>query len=291
VRNPDFYGGEPIWNTAERQGVRAATFFWVGSEAPIQGRQPSIWKAYDKSIPFLARADSVLAWLSLPNSVRPHLILWYMEEPDAIGHAASPDSPDLFAKVEQLDSVLRYFFDNARKLKHVSRINFIILSDHGMAPTDPNKCINLNDYLPRDSFLYIFDGIPTLLYPKPSYADTAYRILQTIPHIRAYRKSNIPQQFHYGAHPRISELVVAPEIGAYVRFSPRHAPPPKGAHGYDNFEPQMQAGFYATGPAFRSNLSLPPFDNVNIYLLIAQLLHLQPAPNDANPATLAPFLN
>src|SRR5512133_272208 len=31
VENPAFYGGEPIWVTAEKQGVRSASFFWVGA--------------------------------------------------------------------------------------------------------------------------------------------------------------------------------------------------------------------------------------------------------------------
>lgn len=80
--NPAFFGGEPIWNTAEKQGVRTASFYWVGSEYPIQGCRPSIWKPFDKNVPFSDRADSVIAWLQLPEEVRPHLIMWYMEEPD-----------------------------------------------------------------------------------------------------------------------------------------------------------------------------------------------------------------
>jgi len=36
VMNPDFYQGEPIWNTAEKQGIRAGCYFWVGSEADVQ---------------------------------------------------------------------------------------------------------------------------------------------------------------------------------------------------------------------------------------------------------------
>ena len=47
-----WYGAEPIWVTAERQGVKSATFFWVGSEAEINGYRPSIYEGYDGSIPF-----------------------------------------------------------------------------------------------------------------------------------------------------------------------------------------------------------------------------------------------
>jgi predicted AlkP superfamily pyrophosphatase or phosphodiesterase len=282
VTNPDFYGGEPIWNTAEKQGVRAASFFWVGSEAPIQGMQPSINKAYDKSVPFKSRADSVIAWLQLPEDVRPRLIMWYMEEPDGIGHSATPDSATTLAKVEELDEILAYFFDQARKLKHFDKIDFIVLSDHGMATYTPDKYVNLNDYLPRDSFDYIFDGVPTLLYPKKTYTDSAYAILQRVPHVKAYRKGETPEQFVYGTNPRIGDLVVVPDIGTYVQFRSESTPRLGGAHGYDNFAPEMEAIFYAAGPSFKKNVELPTMANVNLYLIIARLLNLQPAPNDGD---------
>ena len=37
VRDPMWWGGEPIWVTAQRQGQSAAAMFWPGSEAPIGG--------------------------------------------------------------------------------------------------------------------------------------------------------------------------------------------------------------------------------------------------------------
>ncbi|MDR1937900.1 MAG: ectonucleotide pyrophosphatase/phosphodiesterase [Tannerellaceae bacterium] len=286
VTNPDFYGGEPVWNTAEKQGVRAASFFWVGSEAAIQGMQPSICKVYDKSVPFKNRADSVISWLQLPEDIRPHLIMWYMEEPDAIGHSDTPDSTTTLAKVEELDGVLNYFFTQARRLKHFGEIDFIILSDHGMATYTPDKYVNLNDYLPRDSFDYVFDGVPTLLYPKKTYVDSAYVILQHVPHVKAYKKGEMPEQFVYGKNPRIGDLVVVPDIGTYVQFRSESNPRLGGAHGYDNFAPEMEAIFYAAGPSFKKNVKLPAMANVNLYLIISSLLHLQPAPNDGDITTV-----
>jgi predicted AlkP superfamily pyrophosphatase or phosphodiesterase len=282
VTNPDFYGGEPIWNTAEKQGVRAASFFWVGSEAAIQGLSPSICKAYDKSVPFDNRADSVIAWLQLPEDVRPHLIMWYMEEPDGIGHSQTPDSAATLAMVEELDNVLARFFNRARQLPHFDRIDFIVLSDHGMATYTPDKYVNLNDYLPRDSFDYVFDGVPTLLYTKETYVDEAYEILRTVPHVKAYRREDMPERFVYGDNPRISNLVVTPEIGTYLQFRSESNPRLGGAHGYDNFAPEMEAIFYAAGPSFRKNVELPTMANVNLYLIISRALGLEPAPNDGD---------
>src|SRR5262249_52312911 len=42
-----WFGGEPIWVTAERAGIRTAAYFWTGSEAEIKGVRPSIWRPFD----------------------------------------------------------------------------------------------------------------------------------------------------------------------------------------------------------------------------------------------------
>lgn len=290
VENPDFYGGEPIWVTAEKQGVKSASFFWVGSETKIQGIQPSIWKKFDASVPYADRADSVVAWLQLPKEARPHLVMWYIEEPDGIGHAVTPDSSGIIGKIEELDGVLHHFFSEVRKLDIFPKIDFIVLSDHGMATFYPENYINLNDYLPRDSFDYVFDGVPTLLYPKPSYTDSAYAILQRIPRIRAWRKSEIPEKYNYGTNPRIGELVVLPDVGTMLHFREKGRAWLGGAHGYDNFSPEMEAIFYAAGPSFQKNVKKPTMANVNLYLLISTLLGLNPAPNDGDSTVVSGLL-
>ena len=288
--NPAFFGGEPIWNTAEKQGVRTASFYWVGSEYPIQGRQPSIWKPFDKHVPFSSRADSVIAWLQLPEAVRPHLIMWYMEEPDGIGHTASPDSAPTLKKVEELDAILGRFFSNARQLDIFDQIDFIVLSDHGMATCQPEKFVNLCDYLPRDSFEYVFDGVPTLLYPKPTYTDSAYAILKRVPNITVWKKNEIPEKFIYGKNPRIGDLVVLPDVGAYVLFRPEGKLHLAATHGYDNFAPEMEAIFYAAGPSFKQHAEIPVMANVNLYLIIARLLNLEPAPNDGDDVVVSALM-
>lgn len=289
--DPVFFGGEPIWNTAEKQGVRTASFYWVGSEYPIQGRQPSIWKPFDKNVSFSSRADSVIAWLQLPEAIRPHLIMWYMEEPDGIGHFATPDSQRTLEKVEELDRIVGRFFAKARQLDIFDKIDFIVLSDHGMATCVPDKFVNLSDYLQRDSFDYVFDGVPTLLYPKPTYIDSAYAILKQVPHITVWKKNEIPEKYVYGKHPRVSELVVLPEVGAYVLFRPGAKPYLAATHGYDNFAPEMDAIFYAAGPSFKRHAEFPIMANVNLYLIIARLLNLEPAPNDGDDEVVGKLLN
>lgn len=229
----------------------------------------------------------MIAWLQLPEEVRPHLIMWYMEEPDGVGHRATPDSSATLSTVEHLDRILGDFFAEARRLDIFDQIDFIVLSDHGMATYYPENYVNLNDYLPRDSFDYVFDGVPTLLYPKPTYTDSAYAILKRVPRVTVWRKNEIPEKFVYGKNPRIGDLFVLPDIGTYLQFRPESCPVFAATHGYDNFAPEMEAIFYAAGPSFKQNVELPVMANVNLYLIIARLLDLQPAPNDGDSLVIS----
>ncbi|MGH7453098.1 MAG: ectonucleotide pyrophosphatase/phosphodiesterase, partial [bacterium] len=62
VKDGRWWGGEPVWVTAEKQGQISATLFWPGSEADISGIRPAHWKVYDDDFPNAARVDTVLAW-------------------------------------------------------------------------------------------------------------------------------------------------------------------------------------------------------------------------------------
>ena len=55
----------------------------------------------------------------------------------------------------------------------------------------------------------------------------------------------------------------------------------------DNFAPEREAIFYAAGPSFKQNVELPVMANVNLYLIIARLLNLQPALTDGDSAVVS----
>src|SRR5262245_18973666 len=74
VRTSGWWGGEPIWVTAEKQGLRAAAMFWPGSEAEIAGVRPSWYERYDEAFPYDKRVRQVLAWLALPRDSAPTMI-------------------------------------------------------------------------------------------------------------------------------------------------------------------------------------------------------------------------
>ncbi|MGI8561225.1 MAG: alkaline phosphatase family protein, partial [Luteimonas sp.] len=64
----------------------------------------------------------------------------------------------------------------------------------------------------------------------------------------------------------------------------------RGSHGYDPQSPSMRALFVAHGPSFRRGVRIAPFDNVDVYPLLAHLVGVPPAPNDGDAATWKPAL-
>ena len=283
VEDGYFYGGEPIWVTAEKQGVKSASFFWVGSEAEIKGFRPSIWKRYDHYFPFYQRADSVIAWLQLPEEKRPHLITWYLSQPDSYGHKYGPNSQQIADTIVGLDKILGYFMDKLEKLDIADNVNFIITSDHGMQEITHQKSVVLMDYLNPDWQYYPAGGNPTYsIWAKTGFKDSIENALSNIPHLNLYTKANIPARLNYMTNERCGDFVVTTDSSwaLFVDNVPNFSV--GGTHGYDNDISSMDAIFYAYGPAFKNNYVHPRFNNVDIYNIMCDILKLDAAANDGN---------
>ena len=277
-----FYGGEPMWVTAIKQGEKSATLFWVGSEADVESTRPTYWKKYNQKMPFAARIDTVINWLNLPYAKRPHLVMWYYHEPDHTSHGFGPNSSETKQVVEQIDGWLGDFFREARKLPIYDSIDFIIVSDHGMTELSQERQIVLDDFVDTAD-LVRFDGWnPNYNFePKAGNEDKVWQALKKIPHVQLWKHGELPKRFHYGNNLRVYNYVLVAEPGWSVYWSWQHKNG-KGAHGYDNDFKDMQAIFYAMGPDFKQGYTQPPFPNVDIYPLVIKLLNLKPAINDGN---------
>ena len=163
VENPAFYGGEPVWVTAEKKGVKSASFFWVGSEAPVEGIRPSYWKKYDETVTYEARIDTVIKWLGYPVVKRPELVTLYFDEPDATSHIFGPVSPQTGKVVERLDSLLGILRKKLSALPEAKKINLIIVSDHGMSAVSPSRYVNIKSLVPNRMIASISGGNPVYL--------------------------------------------------------------------------------------------------------------------------------
>jgi len=278
VEDASFYGGEPIWVTAEKQGITSASFFWVGSEA--KGRHPSYWKKYEHEFPFSQRIDTVIYWLSLPEEKRPHLVLWYFDEPDGTGHSEGPLSEATCRMVTTLDSLVGVFMARLETLPHAGDINVIFTSDHGMGPTHKERCIMLKNYLDYGWFEEMEGYTPNLtLKVREEFRDTAWKALSAIPHITVWKHGEVPDSLHYGTNPRTLDFILVADSAWQFSLTDKILRT-GGAHGYNPYNTDMHGIFFARGPAFRQNYRHPTFEHIHLYPLICEILGLEPAPVD-----------
>lgn len=287
VSDPDAYLGEPVWVTAERQGVRSASFFWVGSEAPVKGVHPSYWKKYDGSVPYAERVEKVIGWLTLPPGKRPGLVMLYFDEPDASGHDFGPIHPSIGRKVAQLDSLLGVLRRGISGLPHGDRVNLVVLSDHGMGEVSPERYTNLMDHIPEDQLELIVGGNPVYLVDAVEGQEGAIvSALASVPGVSAWQREDIPEHLHYGNSSRFPDILVVADSLWSIGTSDDPSGYSGGAHGYDPAFSQMHTIFYAEGPAFQKGYTHPAFPNVDVYSILCQVLGLDPAPNDGDPVRI-----
>ncbi|HVS54363.1 MAG TPA: ectonucleotide pyrophosphatase/phosphodiesterase [Opitutaceae bacterium] len=285
VGNPRWWGGEPIWVTAIKQGGRAASWFWVGSETEIKGVRPEIWHLWDPNLSFESRLDELVAWLRRVRGSAPVVATFYLEEVNSIGHKFGPDSPELVAAVQEADARV----GRIEAELHAAGLepNFVVVSDHGMASISTERIVVLDDYLDQKSVQLDFDGPVAGLRPLQGDVDSLLRALAPLTHAKAYRAADLPARFHVDpANPRVPPVWIVPDEGweIYFRsyFSTVRAHFNHGDHGYDPAFERMHATFIANGPSFRRGVTIPEVENIHVYNLLCAALGLKPAPNDGD---------
>ena len=208
----------------------------------------------------------------------------YFGDVDDAGHEFGPESPETDAAIARVDSAVGAIMNGLKQRGLEERVNLVIVSDHGMARVDPGHLIYLDDFVDPATVNIVDLGAVLSLSPKPEAADRVYRALARVPHLRTYRKGDMAR-YHYGNHPRIPEIVAVADEGWLVTtrgLGAIRSRLTRGAHGYPPETPSMQAIFLARGPAFRKGVTVPPFQNIHLYALLAHLLGVKPAPNDGS---------
>ena len=295
VEDPRWWGGEPIWVTAEKQGIVAATLFWPGSEAEIAGIRPSYWQPYDESLAFESRVERVLKWLDLPDDDRPRMIALYFEHPNDVSHRYGPEAPETFASIREVDARIGDLVAGIEKRGLSDRVDLVIVSDHGMAEVGPDRVVYVEDYVELEEGEAFELGAILQIYPHEGREDLIYKALHgASPHLAIYRREEIPEHYHLRDHPRTPPILGVPDVGWEVAtrsvMQKYRGSMLKGDHGQDPGDPRMHGLFVASGPAIRSGVVIERFEAVEIYNLLTAILGLQPAPNDGDSRHLDEIL-
>jgi predicted AlkP superfamily pyrophosphatase or phosphodiesterase len=298
ARESRWWGGEPIWATAIKQGQRAAADFWVGSEAEIAGVRPTFWRPYDPRIPFEQRLDEVVRWLTLPPAERPSFIVFYLEETNGAGHRHGPESREVAEAIKLSDTRVATMLSRLRAEK--IEPNVVIVSDHGMTAMSLERVILLEDYVERASVQVDAEGSVMALRPVGGDVGDLLRALEKIAHVRANRAEDLPARLRLAGNDRIAPVWVLPDEGWHILTRPtferlrtnyRATGYLRGDHGYDPALPNMHGILIGHGPAFRRGVQHPAVENIHVYNLLCAILGLMPAKNDGDDRLAKALLN
>ncbi|SJZ39060.1 alkaline phosphatase family protein [Sediminibacterium ginsengisoli] len=275
VGDGSWYGGTPLWVLAEQQQLLSASMFWVGSEAAVKNVRPTYYYNFNDRMPVADRISAVKNWLQLPEEDRPHLITFYLSEPDHAGHRYGPDAPQTASAVKTVDSIINVL--TAAVASTGLPVNFIFLADHGMTAVDTLNPIPMPAAIDPSKFIIPSSGTTLVLHAKDK-ADiqpTYEKLKSEEKDYKVYLRSNMPANLHYSDKDdslnRIGDILLLPEWPKV--FSARK--PGAGYHGFDPYTVKdMQATFMAWGPAFKKGVQAGTFENVNVYPLIARILGL-----------------
>lgn len=303
--DPVFWGGEPIWSTAEHQGVRSAIHMYPGSEVKFEDGNPTEVDKFNSTEKLEKKSERIFGWLDRDLSTRPELIIGYVPTIDTLGHRNGIKGEELKKGLKYVDSFIKNITDGIKERNATEIINLVVVSDHGMAPTSNKRLIYLDD-LVNSTKIQQIDGWPLFgLRPLPEF--TAQEIYEELKasykgkdsHYSIYLREELPREWNFGGpyrsryYDRIAPVWVIPEVGYSITTHDdmerkKGDYSPKGVHGYNNTEVLMRAIFLGSGPYFKSrsqndaSFKVRPFQNTEVYNILCDTLNLSPSINNGS---------
>ena len=296
VQDGKWYEAEPFWVTVEKAGLISAIYHWPASEAEIMGYRPTHYYVYDVSVRNEEKIDQLLEWLDLPSDQRPSFIAVYFNDANYYGHRLGVQGTAMDSVIQGLDDDIGLLLTGLEQRKLLGEVNIIIVADHGMVDYSEDKVIFLDDYVSLQDLERSRFGSATMFEPIEGKLESVYSALHNAhPNFQVYRKEETPGYLHYSDHRRIFSIVGIPDESWFVTTHNYFENNGFGSgyvatHGYDPYLSSMQSLFLASGPHFKKGITVPKFQNIHLYNLMAHILELEGAPNDGNWDVIAGML-
>jgi len=278
---------EPLWITAERQGIFAATYFWVGSETDWHGvGQHYRIAPFNAQIPESAKVDQMLAWIDLPPDQRPGLIMAYWHGADNVGHRRGPDSSEIVKQIYNQDVQLVRLLEGIDARHLWGDTTVILVSDHGMTPL--HGFYDLAGFLKDHGFpaqVFGGPGVVNVFFDDPKQIESAFALLSAQKPFEVYRGADVPERFHLKFPDRTGDLVVVSDpsvplwypqwwiratydvLGTVADIYP-------GSHGFDPSLPDMGAIMLAMGRGVAKGTRIGPVQMIDIAPTVTNLLRI-----------------
>lgn len=302
VQDGSWYGGTPLWVLANQHDLVTASYFFVGSEADVQGVRPNYYYDYDGSVSNLTRVTEVFKWLELPEAERPRFMTMYFSDMDDVAHAYGPSRDDMLKpRIDKLDRELGALFEGLKSFD--LNINVIVVSDHGMTDVTPDRFINLDELTVGIPARVVNSGALAHLYlENPKEKKKVIKMLKkrgVNVHISDVDDKENYQDLKY--KDRIGDVLIIPDMDYYLvnannielikKRMQAIGAESLGEHGYSPAYKAMHGIFYANGPAFHQGMKIGTFQNIHIYPMVCKILGLTPpADIDGKFEVLKPIL-
>ncbi|CAN7015039.1 unnamed protein product [Brassica rapa subsp. trilocularis] len=295
---PEWWLGEPLWETVVNQGLKAASYFWPGSEVHKGSWDcpKGFCQNHNESVPFDDRVDTILSYFDLPSTEIPSFMTLYFEDPDHQGHQVGPDDPRITEAIVNIDRLIGRLINGLERRGIFEDVTMIMVGDHGMVGTCDKKLIFLDDLSPwiKIPSSWVHDYTPLLAIKPPlghNAADIVGKIKEGLnsgevengKYLKVYLKEDLPSRLHYTESERVPPIIGLVDEGFKVEQKRSEAYKEcGGAHGYDNAFFSMRTIFIGHGPMFAKGRKVPSFENVEIYNVISTILGLKAAPNNGS---------
>ncbi|ROK64913.1 Ectonucleotide pyrophosphatase/phosphodiesterase family member 2, partial [Anabarilius grahami] len=185
--NHRWWGGQPIWITAEKQGVKAGTFFWP--------------------------------W--------PYVYAVHSEQPDTYGHLLGPLSNEPFERtltvcvlgqldntLKKIDNIVGQLMNGLKQMNLHRCVNVMLVGDHGMEESHCERTEYLGSYGLDVDAITLIPGSSGRIGPKT--ATTPYNPKEIVAnltckmpnqHFKPYLKQHLPKRLHYANNGRIEDTI------------------------------------------------------------------------------------
>ena len=288
---------EPLWVTAERQGKKAAVYFWPGSETAWQGTAATYRMApFDDDRAESEKVTKMLNWIDLPAADRPSLIMSYWRGADTEAHVKGPLHADVIASLQVQDQELGRLIDAIEQRGLWPDTTLFVVADHGMSEVNNNILVSAAlEEAAVSARVVGGSSMKRIFLSDQDQLAAALSTLRGLEGLDVFAGAEIPPALR---HPgRTGDILVTTrppnelDIDNSFLGRLRRAVMPlmgwgTGAHGYHPSEPDMAATFLALGAGVSPKTELESVHQKQLAPTIAALLGIAP-PLSASQAPLA----
>lgn len=255
---------------------------WPGAQVAFNGKSDWISTPYNGSLSCLDVVEQIKTWIASYPDIG--FIAAYLNKVDKAGHDYGPYSVSVNKALSQVDQAIGSLMEFLKLMGLEDDFEIVIVGDHGMTEQHPSNMVALQDIVGNDlikeKIKWMDLGPVSSIWPFDKDPSRLVRALRkrfndrNIP-CNVVAKDDVPREYNYWDSVRIPPIVVECKAGWALKDRSNDWVP-KGQHGYDPQNVDMNSIFIARGASIKKGILFDtPQNNVNVFRLLCKLLDLE----------------